>query len=82
MHPHLGWPGVPGAFRLLLLVALLVPAVRASAQKPVIREIHKGADYPFLLHVPDTATAGGKLPVIIFLHGRSLSGSNLRRVRR
>ncbi len=32
--------------------------------------------------MPDTATAGGKLPVIIFLHGRSLSGSNLKRVRR
>ena len=39
--------------------------------------------YNFLLYVPESYTSGcDSLPVILFLHGRSLSGSNLQQVTR
>lgn len=39
--------------------------------------------YDFLLHLPDNYVENGeKQPLVIFLHGRSLSGNNLDRVKR
>jgi Predicted peptidase len=37
--------------------------------------------YPFLIHTPETSSVE-KQPVFIFLHGRSLCGHNLERVKR
>ncbi|TCV19997.1 phospholipase/carboxylesterase [Sphingobacterium alimentarium] len=44
--------------------------------------IRNKTTYNFLIHVPDNVTETEKLPVIVFLHGRSLSGTNLERVKR
>lgn len=48
-----------------------------------IKPIKNKTTYDFLLRLPDGYTEQGtKQPVLIFLHGRSLSGSNLDRVKR
>src|SRR5690606_41543212 len=44
--------------------------------------IRNKTTYNFLIHVPDNVTETEKLTVIVFLHGRSLSGTNLERVKR
>lgn len=40
------------------------------------------AEYPFLLNLPSDSILKSKPPVLIFLHGRSLSGNNLEIVKR
>jgi len=52
------------------------------SQYPVFKEIKDKAAYPFLLYQPGNIPAGAKPPVIIFLHGRSLSGTDLNMVKR
>src|SRR5690606_8120249 len=38
--------------------------------------------YPFMLNLPSPEILAGKPPVVVFLHGRSLSGTDLNRVQR
>ena len=38
--------------------------------------------YPFWINVPDSTTKKEKMPILFFLHGRSLSGTDLERVKR
>lgn len=52
------------------------------AQKPIFYEIKNQADYPFILYLPDSTIATKNPPIIIFLHGRSLSGNNLELVKK
>jgi len=40
------------------------------------------ADYPFWLYLPDDSILAENPPVLIFLHGRSLSGTNLESVQK
>jgi predicted peptidase len=40
------------------------------------------AEYPFLLNLPADSILNSKPPILIFLHGRSLSGNNLEIVKR
>lgn len=40
------------------------------------------ADYPFWIHLPSDSVLKSKPPILIFLHGKSLSGTDLNRVRR
>jgi predicted peptidase len=47
-----------------------------------LKAIYSQADYPFLLHLPADSILKSKPPILIFLHGRSLSGSNLDMVKR
>ena len=47
-----------------------------------IIEVHNKAKYPFLLSLPAQAILDSIPPIIIFLHGRSLSGNNLDLVRK
>ena len=47
-----------------------------------LQAIRNQADYPFLLHLPADSILKSKPPVLIFLHGRSLSGSDLNLVKR
>lgn len=44
--------------------------------------IQDEADYPFLINLPSDSILKSNPPVIIFLHGRSLSGNNLEIVKR
>lgn len=62
----------------LLLVTLNIFAIKAETL-PILNK----TTYNFLLHLPDSyEKESNKLPVILFLHGRSLSGTNLELVKR
>lgn len=63
----------------LILSAIQLSPV-CNAQTVALKPLQTGAAYPFLLHIPDVVSAGEKPPLIIFLHGRSLSGRDLNRV--
>ena len=47
-----------------------------------LEEIRNKAEYPFLLHLPNDSILNSSPPVLIFLHGRSLSGVNLDLVKK
>lgn len=47
-----------------------------------LKAIYNQADYPFLLHLPADSILQNNPPVLIFLHGRSLSGNNLELVKK
>lgn len=47
-----------------------------------LEAIRNQADYPFLLHLPADSILKSKPPILIFLHGRSLSGNNLELVKK
>lgn len=40
------------------------------------------ADYPFWINLPSDSILNAKPPILIFLHGKSLSGTDLNRVRK
>ncbi len=53
-----------------------------SPFKAQLQGIYNQADYPFLLHLPEPEILKSKPAVLIFLHGRSLSGNDLDMVKR
>lgn len=63
----------------ILTVLILAFSFQLNAQ---LKAIYSQADYPFLLHLPADSILKSKPPVLIFLHGRSLSGNNLDMVKR
>jgi predicted peptidase len=65
--------------KLALFTFLLVLSSNAFSQ---LQAIKNQADYPFLLHLPADSILKSKPPVLIFLHGRSLSGTNLDLVKK
>jgi predicted peptidase len=65
--------------KLALFIFLMVSFSNAFSQLQAIRN---QADYPFLLHLPADSILKSKPPVLIFLHGRSLSGTNLDLVKK
>jgi predicted peptidase len=50
--------------------------------KAQLKSIRNQAEYPFWLHLPSDSILKSKPPILIFLHGRSLSGSNLDLVKK
>ncbi len=69
--------------RITLLVFLFFfNQIISQSQTLEIKEVKGKAAYPFLLYVPDSLPSEGKLPLLIFLHGRSLSGTDLNLVKR
>jgi predicted peptidase len=46
-----------------------------------LKTITNETAYPFWIHVPEAAKTE-KQPILIFLHGKSLSGTDLNRVKR
>jgi hypothetical protein len=50
--------------------------------KSQLQPIYNQAEYPFWLHLPSDSILKTKPPILIFLHGRSLSGNNLDLVKR
>lgn len=50
--------------------------------KAQLKSIRNQAEYPFWLHLPPDSILKSKPPILIFLHGRSLSGSNLDLVKK
>jgi predicted peptidase len=65
--------------KIALIIVLIFSISNAYSQLQAIRN---QADYPFLLHLPADSILKSKPPVLIFLHGRSLSGSNLDLVKK
>ena len=65
--------------KVALFVFLMVSFSNAFSQ---LQAIKNQADYPFLLHLPADSILKSKPPVLIFLHGRSLSGTNLDLVKK
>lgn len=53
-----------------------------SSTKAQLKQIHNQADYAFWLNLPSDSILESKPPVLIFLHGKSLSGTDLNRVKR
>ncbi|MFN4950882.1 MAG: prolyl oligopeptidase family serine peptidase [Flavobacteriales bacterium] len=53
-----------------------------STAKAQLKPIYSQADYAFWLHLPADSILKAKPPVLIFLHGKSLSGTDLARVKR
>lgn len=69
-------------FALFLLLIFPVFCRTAIAQKPEFMKVQSGAAYPFMLYLPADSVMKNNPPVIIFLHGRSLSGTDLNMVKR
>ena len=64
----------------LILISFLFISYFSFTQQ--IIEVQNKAKYPFLLSLPEQAILDSIPPIIIFLHGRSLSGNNLDLVRK
>lgn len=67
---------------LLILLATSLYAVSSFAQ---VLHAYDGNKHPynFMVYLPDTYQEGkADLPLVVFLHGKSLSGTDLSRVRR
>ncbi|GGH26973.1 alpha/beta fold hydrolase [Sphingobacterium alkalisoli] len=66
-------------FQFIFLL-LIVCCIKANAQ---LQAITKGTTYKFWLRLPaDYQQDGDKQPILVFLHGRSLSGTDLNKVKR
>jgi predicted peptidase len=65
--------------KLALFIFLMLSFSNTFSQ---LQAIKNQADYPFLLHLPADSILKSKPPVLIFLHGRSLSGTNLDLVKK
>lgn len=65
--------------RIGILLSVLFLSLSSFGQ---LKAIHNQADYPFLLHLPADSILRNNPPVLIFLHGRSLSGNNLEMVKK
>lgn len=64
-------------FLFSLFILGSIPTVQAQLQA-----ITDKTDYPFWINLPTQEVLDNKAPIILFLHGRSLSGTNLNRVKR
>lgn len=47
-----------------------------------LQAVRGKADYPFWINLPSDSILKSKPPILIFLHGKSLSGTDLNRVRK
>ena len=67
--------------RSLILFYLFTLCSIPTAQAQ-LKAITNQTDYPFWINLPNQDVLDKKAPVILFLHGKSLSGTNLDRVKR
>ena len=63
-----------------LILLLFVFTIFLKAQ--TITAIKEKTDYPFWISVPENYKENKKIPLLFFLHGKSLSGTDLNRVKR
>ncbi|MGH2622770.1 MAG: prolyl oligopeptidase family serine peptidase [Sphingobacterium sp.] len=61
----------------MFLLLLLSCSLKAQFKAVVVK-----TGYSYLLHSPDNKEYNNKKPLLVFLHGRSLSGHNLNKVKR
>ena len=67
-------------FRVLVFLFITFQIFVSKGEETL--PIKNKTTYNFLLHIPENGKATGKLPVIVFLHGKSLSGTNLEKVKK
>jgi predicted peptidase len=65
--------------KILFVLFLMVLGVRVMGQ---LQQMKGKTEYPFWLYLPADSIVKAKPPVLIFLHGRSLSGTDLELVKR
>lgn len=66
--------------RLILLLVFFIHLSAVFGQKT---ERHfKATSYPYYLYLPEDSILTNNPPVLVFLHGRSLSGTNLESLKR
>lgn len=65
--------------RIFILLSFLLLGTSAFGK---LQQVKDKAAYPFWLSLPNDSILNSKPPVLIFLHGRSLSGSDLNLVTR
>ena len=69
--------------KILFLILLNFVQLANFHAQVTFSEIHKENYYPFLLSIPpDSVDSQGSSPLLVFLHGRSLSGSDLNMVKK
>lgn len=67
----------------LFLFYLPLFILSTTFSQTIFQEVKKEGFYPFLLSIPpDSIDANGPSPLLIFLHGRSLSGQDLNLVKK
>lgn len=66
-------------FHFIVILISICWSLNSIAQ---LEAVQGKADYPFLLNLPSDSVLNSKPPILIFLHGRSLSGNNLEIVKR
>jgi predicted peptidase len=67
----------------LFFVAVCVLMLNYCQSQSAFKAIYKEGFYPFLLSVPPDSIVGqGPSPLLVFLHGRSLSGEDLALVKK
>lgn len=64
---------------IFLYLFIFCTVLRTQAQ---LKAITDQTDYPFWINLPNQEVLDKKAPIILFLHGKSLSGTNLDRVKR
>lgn len=67
--------------RFLFLFNFFILSFLTTAQNQ-LKAITDQTDYPFWIHTPNNDLVNKKSPILLFLHGKSLSGTDLNRVRR
>ncbi len=67
--------------RIVIVLAVILSFTAFSAQAQ-LKAVKAKSGYSYWVRVPKDVKAKEKLPVIVFLHGRSLSGHDLNRVKR
>lgn len=65
-----------------LSLILLMVSFCATLGFAQLTTVYGKADYPFWQYLPADSILNNKPPIIIFLHGKSLSGTDINRVKR
>lgn len=68
-------------FMKKIILILFLFSIHFSAFNQLEAITNKAA-YPFWLYLPSDSVLSSKAPILIFLHGKSLSGTDLTKVRR
>lgn len=66
--------------KIFLLFLVIVFSFQEPQEK--LQTVVGKTTYPFWLQIPKVSNQDEKLPILIFLHGKSLSGTDLNRVKR
>lgn len=64
---------------LYILTSLILSFLPDKSERIAVRD---QTSYPFLMQLPSPEVLANKPPIVVFLHGRSLSGTDLERVQR